>query len=165
MVAQAGTSLSCAALAVLSWPLFDVALLFLCLVVFSTAGGPPFAGLLAAGFSAFALADGWYLGVRSEGSYGIVNWPDLLWALGFVFLGLAALQATPMSPPTQARIAPWQVFAFWLGPLSPPILFCVVLAYGATHPPLPAYVGVGGAILFLYLWPCASRWSPLSPGV
>ena len=67
--------------AVLSWPSFDVALLFLCLVVFTTAGRPPFVGLLAAGFLAFALADGWYLEVRSEGSYGIVGWPDLLWTL------------------------------------------------------------------------------------
>ena len=53
-----GSDLSLAVLAVLSWPLFDAALLFLCLVVLSTAGRPPFTGLLAAGFSAFALADG-----------------------------------------------------------------------------------------------------------
>ncbi|MCA1687758.1 MAG: hypothetical protein LC714_04010, partial [Actinobacteria bacterium] len=121
MAAEAG--LSWAALAVLSWPLFDVALLFLCLVVFSAAGRPPFVGLLAAGFLAFALADGWYLGVRSEDSYGVVGWPDLLWTLGFIFLGLAALRAVPISTQTQ-RIGPWRVFAFWLGPLSPPIHLC-----------------------------------------
>ncbi|MCA1849148.1 MAG: hypothetical protein LC704_09215, partial [Actinobacteria bacterium] len=90
-----GSDLSWAVLPVLSWPSFDAALLFLCLVVFTTAGRPPFVGLLAAGFLAFALADGWYLEVRSEDSYGIVGWPDLLWALGFVFLGLAALRAVP----------------------------------------------------------------------
>jgi signal transduction histidine kinase len=145
-----GTGLSWAVLAVLSWPLFDVALLFLCLVVFTAAGRPPFVGLLAAGFLAFALADGWYLEVRSEGSYGIVGWPDLLWTLGFVFLGLAALRAAPIRT-TGQRIGPWRIFAFWLGPLSPPIQLGIALAYGATHPPLPAYVPAGGAILLLYM--------------
>jgi signal transduction histidine kinase len=134
----------------LSWPLFDVALLFLCLVVFSTAGRPPFVGPLAAGFLAFTLADGWYLAVRSGNSYGIVGWPDLFWTLGFVFLGLAALRAAPMNA-TNQRIGPWRNFAFWLGPFSPPIHLTVVLAYGATHPPLPAYVPVAGAVLLLYL--------------
>jgi signal transduction histidine kinase len=150
MVEEDGSGLSWAVLAVFSWPLFDVALLFLCLVVYSTTGRPPFVALLAAGFLAFALADGWYLGVRSEGSYGIVGWPDLLWTLGFIFLGLAALQAAPMST-TRQRTGSWWVFAFWLGPLSPPIQLAVVLAYGATHPRLPAYVLAGSVILFLYL--------------
>ena len=139
-----GAGLSWAVLVALSWPLFDVALLFLCLVVFTTAGRPPFVGLLAAGFLAFALADGWYLEVRSEGSYGIVGCLDFLWSLGFVFLGLAALRAAPMSMEGQ-RIGPWWIFAFWLGPLSPPIHLGVALAHGATYPPLPAYVPAGGA--------------------
>jgi signal transduction histidine kinase len=146
----AGSGLSWAALAVLSWPLFDVALLFLCLVVFTTGGRPTFVGLLALGFLAFALADGWYLGVRSVGSYGVVGWPDLFWTLGFIFLGLAALRAAPITTKEQ-RIGPWRVFGFWLGPLSPPIHLAVVLAFVATHPPLPAYVAAGGALLLLYL--------------
>src|SRR5215210_225731 len=94
----AGTDGTWAILAVLSWPLFDAALLFLSLVVLSTAGRPPFTGLLAAGFLAFALADGWYLGVRSGNAYGLAGWPDMFWALGLVFLGLAALRATPTIP-------------------------------------------------------------------
>jgi signal transduction histidine kinase len=151
LAAEAGSPLSWAALAVLSWPLFDAALLFLSLVVLSAAERPSFIAPLAAGFSAFALADGWYLGVRSENSYGLVGWPDMFWTLGFIFLGFAALRSAPMLPPPQGRIAPWWVFAFWLGPLSPPIHLGIVLVWGATHPPLPAYVGVGGAILFLYL--------------
>ena len=145
-----GSGLSLAVLAVLSWLLFDAALLFLCLVVLSTAGRPSFTWFLAAGFSAFALADGWYLGVRSENSYGLTGWPDLFWALGFIFLGFAALRTVPIDTIRQ-RIGPWQVFAFWIGPLSPPIQISIVLVWGATHPPLPAYVGLGGAILFLYL--------------
>ena len=110
----------------------------------------PFVGLLAAGFLAFAFADGWYLGVRSEGSYAVVGWPDLLWTLGFIFPGLAALRAAPISM-TRQQIGPWWVLVFWLGPLSPPIQRGIVLAWGATYPPLPAYVLAGSAIVLLYL--------------
>src|SRR5829696_6443817 len=128
----AGTDGTWAILAILSWPLFDAALLFLSLVVLSTAGRPPFTGLLAAGFLAFALADGWYLGVRSGDAYGLVGSPDMFWALGLVFLGLAALRATPTIPSLRSRITPWRVFAFWLSPLSPPIHLGVVLVFGAA---------------------------------
>ena len=151
MVAEAGSHGTWAILAVLSWPLFDAALLFLSLVVFSTAGRPPFTGLLAAGFLAFALGDGWHLGVRSGDAYGLAGWPDMFWALGLVFLGLAALRATPATPSLRSSITPWRVFVFWLGPLSPPLHFGVVLVWGATHPPLPAYAALGATILFFYL--------------
>ena len=151
VVAGTGTGGSWAILAILSWPLFDAALLFLSLVVLSTAGRPPFVLFLAAGFLVFALADGWYLGVRSGDAYGLAGWPDMFWALGLVFLGLAALRATPTIPSLRSRITPWRVFAFWLGPLSPPLHLGVVLVWGATHPPLPAYAAFGAAVLFLYL--------------
>ncbi len=136
--------------AVLAPPSFDVALLFLCLVALFSAARVTFVGLLAAGFLAFTVADGWHLGVRTFDSYGIEGWPDLLRALGFVFVGLAALRAAPVSASRQ-RIGPWRVFAFWLGPLSPAIHLGIVLAWGATHPPLPAYASAGGAVLLLYL--------------
>jgi signal transduction histidine kinase len=139
-----------AILALLSWPAFDAALLYLSLVLLSTARRPPFAGPLAVGFLAFAVADGWYLGVRSWDTYGLAGWPDLFWTLGFVFLGFAALRATPTAP-YGGRIPPWRVFAFWLGPLSPPLQLGAVLLWGSTHPPLPAYAATAGAILFFYL--------------
>jgi signal transduction histidine kinase len=139
-----------AILALLSWPAFDAALLYLSLVVLSTARRPPFAGPLAVGFLAFAVADWWYLGVRSWDTYGLAGWPDLFWTLGFVFLGFAALRATPTAP-YGGRIPPWRVFAFWLGPLSPPLQLGAVLLWGSTHPPLPAYAATAGAILFFYL--------------
>jgi signal transduction histidine kinase len=142
---------SWAILAILSWTLFDAVLLLLGLVVLSTAGRPPFARFLAAGLLVFALADGWYLMGRPGNAYGLVGWPDMFWALGFVFLGLAALRSAPTSSPPGSRIMPWRVFAFWLGPLSPPIQLGVVLLWAAAHPPLPAYVATAGAILFLYL--------------
>lgn len=137
---------------VLSWPLFDAALVFLSLVVFSTAGRPPAVGFLLAGFLTFAVADGAYLGARTGGTYGDVGWPDLIWALGLLFLGFAALRNVPTALPAgENRIGPWRIFALWLGPLSPPLHFAVVLLWGATHPPLPLYVVVGAAILFIYL--------------
>ncbi len=140
-----------AVLAMFSWTLFDAALLYLSLVVLSTAGRPRFAGFFAAAFLAFALADGWYLGLRAEDAYGLVGWPDMFWTLGFVFLALAALRGPPTEPTHVGRIAPWRVFAFWLGPLSPPVQLCVVLVWAAGDARLPAYVAYAGAILFLYL--------------
>ena len=134
----------------LSLPSLDVALLFLCLVVYTTTTRPPFAGFLAAGFLVFALADGWYLENLSYGSFTLAGWPYLLRALGFVLIGLAALRVAPINAKEQ-RMGSWRVFFFWLGPISPPIQLGIALAWGAVHPPLPAYVLAGTAILLLYL--------------
>jgi hypothetical protein len=150
VVAESGSEGSWAVLAVLSWPLFDAALLFLGLVVLSAAGKPPIASLLAAGFLAFVVADGLYLEASSGNSYENAGWPDVFWALGLIFLGLTAPKAAPASLSAQ-RIEPWCIFAFWLGPLSPAVHLADVLFWGATHPLLPAYVAVSGGVHFLYL--------------
>lgn len=136
---------------VLSWVLFDAALLFLCLVVLSASGRPPFTGALAMGFLAFIVADGLYLAARVAGSYAQAGWPEVFWSLGLAFLGLAALGAQPVAGGGYPRIAPWRVFLFWFGPLSPAVHLAVVLLWSATHPPTPAYVAAGAAGLFLYL--------------
>jgi len=151
VVSQTGSEGSWALLAILSWPLFDAALLFLGIVVLSTAGRPPFTGSLAAGFLLFAVADGLYLGARSGNSYDTAGWPDMFWALGLIFLGLAALRAAPAGVYDEHRIGPWWIFVFWLGPLSPPIHLAVVLIWGAAHPPLPAYASTCAAALLIYL--------------
>ncbi len=137
-------------LVALSQPVCDAALLFLSLVVLTASGRPRYVKLLTAGFLAFLIADTWYLKVRSVGPYEGGDWPELFWALGLVLLGLAALRTAPITP-AAGRIELWRVFAFWFGPLSPPIQLGIVLVWGATHPPLPAYAGMAGAILFLYL--------------
>jgi len=134
----------------LSWVLFDAALLFLCLVVLSAAGRPPFAGALAGGFLAFAVADGYYLVTRAAGSYQSADWPDMIWALGLACVALAALDAAPVTGGEHLRIEPWRVFLFWFGPLSPAIHLAVVLLWAATHPPLPSYAAAGAAVIFLY---------------
>jgi signal transduction histidine kinase len=40
---------------------------------------------------------------------------------------------------------------YWLGPLSPPIQFVIMLLWGAMNPPLPAYALAGCAALLLYM--------------
>ena len=150
-VSATGAAGSWEVLSVLSWVLFDAALLFLCLVVFSSPGKPPFTGPLTLGFLAFTAADGLYLASRATGSYENAGWPDVIWALGLACLGLAALGAAPVTSEERARIEPWRVFIFWFGPLSPAVHLAVVLLWGATHPPLPSYAAVGGAGVFLYL--------------
>jgi signal transduction histidine kinase len=148
--AEAGLVDAREALVALSQPVCDAALLFLSLVVLTASGRPRYVELLSAAFLAFLIADTWYLKVRSVGPYEGGEWSELFWALGLVLLGLAALRSAPVAP-AAGRIEAWRVFAFWLGPLSPPLQLGVVLVWGTTHPPLPAYVPVGGAILFLYL--------------
>lgn len=133
-------------------PAGDAALLFLSLTVFLTARRPPFMGLLVAAFAAFLLADALFLKHRSSGVYEMGHWPELAWALGIVFIGLAALGS--LSSPAfvhRSSISPRVVFSFWCGPLSPALHYGVLLAWGLFNPPLPGYVLLGGAALLFYL--------------
>jgi len=134
----------------LSWVLFDAALLFLCLVVLSAVDRPPFAGALAGGFLAFAVADGYYLVERAADSYQTAGWPDMIWALGLACVALAALDAAPVTGGHYLSIEPWRVFLFWFGPLSPAVHLAAVLLWAATHPPLPPYAAAGAAVILLY---------------
>ena len=136
---------------VLARPAFDSVLLFLGLVMLSAESGQPAARLLTFGFLSFVVADVIYLAGQSGEMYEIGSPPEMFWALGLILLGLAALRAVRVNLARGRRIDPWRVFAFWLGPLSPPIHLAVVLVWGATHPPLPAYAAACGAVLFLYL--------------
>jgi hypothetical protein len=119
-------------------------------VVLSAVERPPFAGALAGGFLAFAVADGYYLVERAAGSYQNAGWPDMVWALGLACLALAALDAAPVSRGHDLSIGPWRVFLFWFGPLSPAVHLAVVLLWAATQPPLPSYAAAGAAAILLY---------------
>lgn len=138
-------------LGTLSWPLFDAALLFLSLVVLSTERRPAFVGTMTAGFLAFIVADGLYLSASSQGRYEVGGWPDAVWALGLLLLGCAALHPRFRAAHEQFGMNPWRIFAFWLGPLSPPVHLTIVLLWGAFEPPLPAYVMLGGAVILVYM--------------
>jgi signal transduction histidine kinase len=136
----------------LSQPVCDAALLFLGLVVASSRVTPRFSAFLNGGFLALLLADVAYLELRSTGPYQSGNWPEMVWALGMILLGLT----TTISPEvpegeTAGRIQPWRIILYWLGPLSPPLHFTVLLLWGALNPPLPAYVLAGCAVLLLYM--------------
>jgi signal transduction histidine kinase len=136
----------------LSQPVCDAALLFLGLVVASSRVAPRFSVFLNGGFGVLLLADVAYLGLRSAGPYQSGNWPEMLWALGMILLGLTAT-TSPEVPAGEAagRIQPWRIILYWLGPLSPPLQFTVLLLWGVLNPPLPAYVLAGCAILLLYM--------------
>ncbi|HVD35007.1 MAG TPA: hypothetical protein VNB93_04680 [Rubrobacter sp.] len=136
----------------LSQPVCDAALLFLGLVVASSRVRPRFSLFLNGGFLALLLADAAYLGLRSAGPYQSGNWPEILWALGMILLGLTS--TTSPGVPTgenEKRIQPWRIIVYWLGPLSPPLHFTVLLLWGVSNPPLPAYVLAGCAALLLYM--------------
>jgi hypothetical protein len=122
------------------------------LVVASSPIRPRFSTLLNGGFVALVLADAAYLGLRSVGPYQSGNWPEMLWALGMILLGLTSTTSPEVpADPNVRRIQPWQIILYWLGPLSPPVHFVILLLWGAMNPPLPAYVLAGCAVLLLYM--------------
>ena len=136
----------------LSQPVCDAALLFLGLVVASSRVRLRFSVLLNGGFVALLLADAAYLGLRSAGPYQSGNWPEMVWALGMILLGLASTTSPEVPTDESAgRIQPWRVILYWLGPLSPPLHFTILLLWGTLNPPLPAYVLAGCALLLLYM--------------
>ena len=132
-------------------PVFDAALLFFALATFSASRRPPYAGSLSLGFTSLLVADAIYLSGISEGPYEIGRWPEMLAALGLLFLCLAALQAVPTKFEPHNRISPLRTFLFWFGPLSPLVHFGVLLVWGVFNPPLPAYVLAGCAGLLFYV--------------
>lgn len=138
-------------LVALTGPVFDVGLLCLSLVIVSAERRSSFASVLVGAFGAFLIADGFYLRLRSIGSYEIGNWPELFWALGIALFGVAALKTTSsngFAPPL--GINPWKVFAFWFSPLSPAMHYAFLLVWSSFNPPLPTYVIWAGAVLVLY---------------
>ena len=130
----------------------DVGLLYLGLVVLSVDRRPRFSGLLVTALVLFVLADGIYLNLRPFGPYEIVELPALFWALGVSISGLAAMKAVPSDAlSANLEIPPWRVFSFWLGPLSPPLHYGLLLAWAAFSPRPPQYLLLGGVILMFLL--------------
>src|SRR5215204_3323018 len=152
VTAEAGLGSVRDAVVALSQPVCDAALLFLGLVVASFPIRPRFSAFLNGGFVALLLADVAYLGLRSAGPYQSGNWPEMLWALGMILLGLTSTTSPEVpADPNVRRIQPWRILLFWLGPLSPPVQFVILLLWGTMNPPLPAYVLAGCAALLLYM--------------
>ena len=140
------------AVVALSQPVCDAALLFLGLVVATSPIRLRFSAFLNGGFIVLLLADGAYLGLRAAGPYQSGNWPEMLWALGMILLGLTSTVSPEVPADLEARrIESWRVILYWLGPLSPPVHFSILLLWGAVNPPLPAYVLAGCAVLLVYM--------------
>ncbi|TCJ20662.1 hypothetical protein E0L93_00060 [Rubrobacter taiwanensis] len=138
--------------AAISAPVCNAGLLYLALVALSTRHRPAFAGLLAAAFTLFLLADTAYLRLRAAGVHEPGSWPEPVWALGIGLIGLAALRATGAAEfASRPAISPWRVGAFWFGPLSPAMHYGFLLAWVAATPPVPLYVLVWGVALMFYL--------------
>ena len=150
--ADAGLASTREVVVALSQPVCDAALLFLGLVIASSPVRPRFSAYLNGGFVALLVADGAYLGLRSAGPYESGNWPEMLWALGMILLGLTSTTSPEVrADPEAVRIQPWRILLYWLGPLSPPVHFAVLLLWGAANPPMPAYALAGCAVLLLYM--------------
>src|SRR5215212_2858241 len=98
------------AVVALSQPACDAALLFLGLVVASSRVRPRFLVFLDGGFVALLLADAACLGLRSAGPYQSGNWPEMLWALGMILLGLTSTTSPELTAAgNTGRIQPWRV--------------------------------------------------------
>lgn len=148
---EAGIDTAREVFSVLRRPAGDAGLLFLSLAVLSATRRPPYASLLTLAFGVSLCADAVYLRLRSAGPYEIGNWPEALWALGIVLLGLAALRSHYSIRMRSLRIQPRSVFLFWCGPLSPAVHFGVLFAWTLSEPPVPDYVMLGGMVLLLYM--------------
>ena len=72
----------------------------------------------------------------------------MLFAAGTLLVGLGVLHA-PGEFASPVNINPWRIFSFWLGPLSPPVHYAFLLAWGVFYPPLPTYVYAIGAFILL----------------
>lgn len=139
------------ALAAVSRPALDAGVLYVALVILSAPRRPQWANFLAPGFLALLLACAIYLGSMG-GTRTAAGWPELLCALGVGLLGCGAVYAVSHTAgfETNQNIAPWRVFSFWFGPLSPSVHLGVLFIWGIYNPPLPAYALAVSAVLMAY---------------
>lgn len=156
LATEAGWEHPLVALVVLLGPVCDVGLLYLAFTIFSAGRQPPFMGFMLAAIGVLVLLDTLRLRIQpfEKLPFGVSEfgeWPKLLWAFAIILLGLTAAQGASESFVQQLEVRPIGVYAFWLGPLSPPVHYSLLLTWGAFNPPLPRYVLLGGVALMLCL--------------
>ncbi len=133
----------------LSRPVCDLGFLFLAMTAFRVRARPAFVDFLVIGFFLFAIADAMYLRLRLTGPYEFGNPPELLWAGGVMLLGFAALRRGVFS--SELRAGHVGRLSFWLGLLSPPLLYACVLVWSAFNRPIPDYILFGGISVMLLI--------------
>ena len=131
-------------------PMADAGFLFLCLLLLSSEGRPPFAGWLWGGFVVFLAGDLFYAEAHSFGAQGPGKWPEMFWTLGILMFGLAACWSKPGSLSFSREIRSQKILSFWLGPLLPAIQYAFLLFWTTLHPPVPLYVVWTGVLLMIY---------------
>lgn len=142
-------------------PAADITLFFLSLAVLSADHKPRSAGLVSVAFFSFCVADALLLrtGVTFSG-YEMDNALGTFWAVGLILLGLAAFSSTVPStvplgpreePVVEERAEPWWAIMFWLGPLSPAVLYGFLLVWVMLSGSTPDYVLAGAVLLLVYL--------------
>ena len=133
----------------LAYPLGDVVLVTMVLVVAMELRRHRIFGLITGGILALALADSSFAYLNLKGTYngGVL---DAAWVLGFLLLGLAALS------PTTDKQRPAVGRGTWLGTLLPcapvPVavtILAVRIGTGATVEPLLAWLG-GSSVLLIF---------------
>lgn len=139
------------AIGAVSRPALDAGVLYVALVILSAPRRPQWANFLAPGFLALLAACAVYLGSMG-GERTTAGWPEVLCALGVALLGCGAVYAASQHAgfENNQNIAPWRVFSFWFGPLSPSVHLGILLIWGIYNPPLPAYVLAVSAGLMAY---------------
>ncbi|WP_273843256.1 sensor histidine kinase [Rubrobacter calidifluminis] len=148
----------------------DAGLLFLALVVLSGDERPAFAGWLVAGLSVFVSADLAYFVGEPLGGEKPGGFPVVMWSLGMVLLGLAALRGDERvdEMPGWARtagIGSLRTFLFWFGPLSPSVQYAFLAGWVSLHPPVPPYVLWAGAFFVVYFGLRTSALTLVSHGI
>lgn len=127
----------------------DLGLSFLALRVMTTVR-TPLASLLTGGMLLVLALDGLWLVLWAGEPLPLGGWSGLYWILTVALLGYAALrdEDTTCLPdhPYPGRIG---MLLFWLGPVSPPLQYGVILLWGSLRPPLPDYVLFYGFALLL----------------
>lgn len=162
-------------------PVADITLFFLTLVVLSAKYKPRSAGLLSVAFLSFCVADALLWRVSATPSaYVVDNMLGMFWALGLLLIGIAALSSQVPGPhvaaPASSALAPrpeegedarrltlqsilagdavsepWRAILFWLGPLSPAMLYGFLIVWNIARGDMPVYVSVGTVLLLVYL--------------
>lgn len=148
-------------------PVADVTLFFLSLSVLSAERKPRSAGLLCAGLLAFCVADALLLRAGAVfADYEADSALGAFWAAGLVLFGAAALSSRGPGvreeslastgsrsggSPEAEEAEPWRAVLFWLGPLSPAMLYGFLLLWVAFSDNVPVYVFAGAALVLVYL--------------